>query len=244
MLFDVETILSATNTPAYSFPFSWGRGREDRADHLSDKFIAWSYKASRFNPEWFVYDQRKIMHVTVTGLVMYRRDGWTHCKIFHCKISVYIYIYKLISLCNWIRFKIRFIHRCTQFTNYECWTLAGFYRLLSLNHLPFYVLYRIICYISYFLFLLEENSCNLWKIDISFFPFFWDVNRFTSEISDDEKHSFVVLNWSWVNEKITFSCLSLDREFVMRDTERTMYLCHTEELFREENSTQKCENIN
>lgn len=121
-------------------------------------------------------------------------------KYFIAK-SLCIYIYKLISLCNWIRFKIRFTHRCTQFTNYECWTLAGFYRLLSLNHLPFYVLYRIICYISYFVFLLEENSCNLWKIDISFFSFFWDVNRFTSEISDDEKHSFVVLNWSWVNEK-------------------------------------------
>lgn len=50
---------------AYSFPFSWGERRRGQAEHSSDKFIAWSYKAARFNPERFVYDQRKIMRVTV-----------------------------------------------------------------------------------------------------------------------------------------------------------------------------------
>lgn len=63
-------------------------------------------------------------------VMMYRQDGWTHYKILHCEISI-----KLISLCNWVRFKIGFIYCCTIYK----WVADTCRRILSfiIVYLPF-----------------------------------------------------------------------------------------------------------
>lgn len=152
-------------------------------------------------------------------------------------------LYKLISLCNWIRFKIGFIYCCSTI----CKWMLDTCRILSfiIAYLPFccintdriefsanfLLLYCIpICFFS---------PCNSTTHGRSIFFSFWDVNRFRDlqrslQTMKTSFHRFALKLGEWKNNVL----MPLrDREFVMRacDIERTIWrICVTSRNYSEE----------